>query len=339
MQRRDFSAALLGTLAGSACTAQRDAAPNNLIDVRLAVGGMAQLVYLPTTLAQRLGHYREEGLNVQLQDFPGGAKALQAMLGGSADVVSGFYDHTLQMAVEGRALQSFVSILQYPGLALVASPATKRPVDRIAHFRGATVGVTAPGSSTHFFLNYLLRKHLVDPDEVAVVGIGHGATALAAVQTGRVDAAVVTDPALAQLVRSAPRLAILADTRTPEGVRDLFGVKQYPASVFYSQRSWMGRHKDTARRLARAMKRTLHWISTHTAQQIAARMPPEHVGPDRSLYEEALMMSMGIYSPDGVMQPEGPKAVLEVLSLSIKALKNATIDLAATYTNEFVAET
>jgi NitT/TauT family transport system substrate-binding protein len=80
--------------------------------VRIAIGGQNQMIYLPTTLAQELGFYRDEGVEVELQDFAGGSKALQALVGGSADVVSGFYDHTIQMAAEGRALMAFVTMLR-----------------------------------------------------------------------------------------------------------------------------------------------------------------------------------------------------------------------------------
>src|SRR5919198_787555 len=70
--------------------------------VRLGVGGQALLVYLPTTLAERLGYYRDEGLNVHIEDLQGGSKALQALQGGSVDVVSGYYDHTIQMQAKKR---------------------------------------------------------------------------------------------------------------------------------------------------------------------------------------------------------------------------------------------
>src|SRR4029077_4773203 len=63
--------------------------------VRIAIGGQNQMVYLPTTLAQELGFYHDEGIDAELQDFAGGAKSLQALVGGSADVVSGFYYHTI----------------------------------------------------------------------------------------------------------------------------------------------------------------------------------------------------------------------------------------------------
>jgi NitT/TauT family transport system substrate-binding protein len=91
-------------------------------DVRIAIGGQTQMIYLPTTLAQELGYYRDEGIDVELQDFAGGAKALQALVGGSADVVSGFYDHTIQMAAEGREFVAFVTMLRFPGMVLATSP-------------------------------------------------------------------------------------------------------------------------------------------------------------------------------------------------------------------------
>ncbi len=137
-----ISAALLLTLAACA----RREAP----EIRIAVGGAEQLVYLPTTLAQQLGFYEAEGLHVKLESFPGGAKSLQALLGGSADVVSGFYDHTLQMAAEGRRLKAFALMLHYPGMAVVVSPQKSGAIHRLEDLKGAVVGVTAPGSSTHW---------------------------------------------------------------------------------------------------------------------------------------------------------------------------------------------
>src|SRR6476660_8531194 len=104
--------------------------------VRVAVGGQNQMVYLPTTLAQELGFYREEGLDVELQDFAGGAKALQSLVGGSADVVCGFYDHTIQMASEGREFVAFVTMLRFPGLVLVTSPQSAGAVSTIADLKG-----------------------------------------------------------------------------------------------------------------------------------------------------------------------------------------------------------
>ena len=193
-----ISAALLLLLTG--CASRQ--AP----EIRIAVGGAEQLVYLPTTLAQQLGFYEAEGVRVKLESFPGGAKSLQALLGGSADVVSGFYDHTLQMAAEGRRLKAFALMLHYPGMALVVAPQKSGTIHRIEDLKGAAVGVTAPGSSTHMLINYLLVKHGLTPGDISAIGIGGGAGAAAAVERGKVDAAIVTDPVLTQLVKRNPNL-------------------------------------------------------------------------------------------------------------------------------------
>ena len=119
------------------------------------------MVYLPTTLAQELGFYREEGLDIELQDFAGGAKALQALVGGSADVVCGFYDHTIQMAAEGRALVAFVTMLRFPGLVLVTSPQSAKTVKTNEDLKGRVAGVTTAGSSSQILLTYQIgRAHV-----------------------------------------------------------------------------------------------------------------------------------------------------------------------------------
>ena len=304
--------------------------------VRLAIGGASQIVYLPTTLAAQLGYYAQEGLDVQFQDYPGGAKALQSLLGGSADVVSGFYDHTIQMAVEGQPMQAFIVMVRHPGLVLAVSPAAQKRIGSIEDLAGAKVGVTAPGSSTHFFLNYLLAKHGLHPDSVSVIGIGHSGSAVAAMESGSVDAAVMTDPGISQITRRTGPVRILSDTRSPNGVQAEFDTEEVPASVLYARREWIEQNADTVQRLVRAMRRTLTWIQEHDAKAIAARMPPAYRGTDAALYETALTVSIPIFALGGPMPEPGARAVERVLRLSLPKVRDAKFDLSATYTDRFV---
>src|SRR5215467_5840891 len=71
-------------------------------DVQIAVGGKTSLYYLPLTIAEQLGYFKDEGLSVSIADFAGGSQALRAVVGGSADVVSGAYEHTLNMQPKGQ---------------------------------------------------------------------------------------------------------------------------------------------------------------------------------------------------------------------------------------------
>src|SRR4029077_18063297 len=136
--------------------------------ITLAVGGGSCLCYLPTMLAQALGEYEKAGLNVEVVDFKGGSESLKAVIGGSADVVSGYFDHCVNLAAKGQHLQSFVVYDRYPGFALVVSPKHSGEINSIKDLAGKKVGVSAPGSSTDFFLKYMLSKNSVDPNSVGV---------------------------------------------------------------------------------------------------------------------------------------------------------------------------
>jgi NitT/TauT family transport system substrate-binding protein len=304
--------------------------------VRIAIGGQNQMVYLPTTLAQELGFYREEGLDAELQDFAGGAKALQALVGGSADVVSGFYDHTIQMAAEGREFVAFVTMLRFPGLVLVTSPQSAATLSTIATLKGHIAGVTTAGSSSQMLLTYILQRNGLAADAVSITAIGSAATAIAALEHGKVDVGMVADPAFTLVHRRNPTVRVLADLRTAEGVDAALGTHAYPASVLYAKGEWIRANRDTTRRLARAITRTLTWMQAHTPQEIADKTPKTFRGDDDALYVEALKASMPMFSPDGMMAAEGTEVVRTLLAGSMDKVRAATIDLSNTYTNEFI---
>jgi NitT/TauT family transport system substrate-binding protein len=316
----------------SACARQSTGARH----VRIAVGGQNQMVYLPTTLAQELGFYRDEGIDAELQDFAGGAKALQALIGGSADVVSGFYDHTIQMAAEGRELVAFATMLRYPGLVLVTSPQSAASVRTIADLKGRIAGVTTAGSSSQMLLTYMLQRSGVAADAVSITAIGSAATAVAALEHGKVDVGMVADPAFTLIQRRNPTVRVLSDLRTADGVNAALGARAYPASVLYAKGEWIRANRDTTERLARAVTRTLAWMQSHTPTEIAAKTPKTFRGEDDGLYVDALKASMPMFSPDGSMPAEGTEVVRTLLAGSMEKVRGATIDVSKTYTNEFI---
>src|SRR6202012_5613768 len=210
------------------------------------------LCYLPTILAQQLGEYERAGLNVELVDLKGGSDALKAVLGGSADVVSGYFDHCVNLAAKKQELVSFVVYDRYPGLVLVVSPSHTAEIKSIKDLAGKKVGVSAPGSSTDFFLKYLLKKNGVDPASVAVIGVGLGGTSVAAMEQGQIDAAVMLDPSVTVLQGSHPDLKILADTRTQKDTLAMFG-GEYPGGALYTTAAWIASHEKETQALTNAM--------------------------------------------------------------------------------------
>jgi NitT/TauT family transport system substrate-binding protein len=305
--------------------------------VTIAIGGAGCLCYLPTVLAEQLGEYNKAGVDIELINFKGGSQALTAVIGGSADVVSGYYDHCVNLAARNQNLQAFVVYDRYPGLVLGVSPRHAGEINSVKDLAGKKVGVSAPGSSTDFFLKFLLARAGVATDSAAVIGIGLDATAVAAMEQGTVDAAVMLDPTPTLLHAKFPPLKILSDTRTQDDTLSVFG-GEYPGGALYTRGDWIAKHEKETAALTTAILATLKWIHSHTPEEIMAKMPDGLVGPDKMLYLAALKNTIPMYSTTGRMDPKGAEAVLAVFSKSSPDVAKAKIDLAKTYTNKFVEQ-
>lgn len=297
--------------------------------VRIAVQPPSTNNY-PTHLAGWLGFYKEEGVDVAISQIAGASKILEAVVGGSADVGGGVYEQAIQMAAEGREVVCFVSLLRSPNFAIVAR--AKSPPD----LKGKSVGVSSPGSPSQFYVNHLLLAAGMSPADVSIAGIGMGATAVAALEHGQVDAAVLFGSAIPEALAHRPDLVMLADTRTPEGLRAVFGVDDYPASCLLGRGDWLRAHNAAARGIARAEVRALGWIRDHSAENILARVPAEFRVGDRVAELDAIRLAKRMYSPDGRIKPESAEAVRRVLAESLEPVRRAKVDLERTYTNAYV---
>src|SRR6188508_407224 len=303
--------------------------------VTLAVGGASCLCYLPTMLAKQLGEYEKAGVNVEVIEFKGGSEALKAVIGGSADVVSGYFDHCVNLAAKKQNLQAFVVYDRFPGFALVVSPKHSAEINSIKDLANKKVGVSAPGSSTDFFLKFILKKNGVDPNSVGVIGVGLGATAVAAMEQGTIDAAIMLDPAVTILQGQDKNLKILSDTRSQKDTLAVFG-GEYPGGALYTRAEWIAAHPKEVQAMTNAIVNTLKWIHSHTPEEIADKMPANLVGKDKALYVSALKNTLPMFSETGRMDPKGAAAVLAVFSQSSPDVAKANIDLSKTYTNTYV---
>ena len=303
--------------------------------VTLAIGGASCLCYLPTMLAKQLGEFQKAGVNVDVVEFKGGSESLKAVMGGCADVVSGYFDHCVNLAAKGQHLQSFVVYDRFPGFALVVSPKHTNEIKSVKDLANKKVGVSAPGSSTDFFLKYMLHKYGVDPNSVGVIGVGLGASAIAAMEQGQIDAAIMLDPAVTLLAGKYKDLKILSDTRSQKDTLAVFG-GEYPGGALYTQADWIAAHEKEVQGMTTAIVSTLKWIHSHSPEEIADKMPPELVGKDKALYVAALKNTLPMYSRTGLMDPKGASAVLAVFAQSSPAVAKANIDLSKTYTNKYV---
>jgi NitT/TauT family transport system substrate-binding protein len=282
-----------------------------------------------------LGFFRKEGLEVTVQDLAGTAKAMQSLLGGSSDVVAGGYDAAVQMTVEGQPIQAIATLERWPPLAVVAAAASARQLRTIRDLKGAVVGVSSPGSSNHRFINYLLAKNGMSLSDISTVGVGVNFSMAAAIQHGHVDAAVAGPLGMALLSKN-PRLITLADCRTAEGARQTLGTANLPFIVLMVRPEWIRENPETISKLGQATRQTLAWIHEHSAEDVRDAMLPEYTGQDAAVYVRAVRDILPAFSADGIMPADGPANVKEFLGVSDRRVRDASIDLKATYTNEFV---
>jgi NitT/TauT family transport system substrate-binding protein len=278
----------------------------------------------PSHFAQWLGYFHDEGLDVEISQIAGASRVLEAIVGGSADVGGGVYEQAIQMAEEHRDVVSFVSLLRSPNFALVALPG----ITSIADLKGKIAGVSSVGSPSQVYLNHLLKAAGVPVESVSATTVGMGATAAAAVEHGQVQAAILFGSAITALQARRPDVVILADTRTPEGLRAVFGVDDYPASCLLARESWLRANPEVAKKMARAMLRSLVWIREHSAEEILARLPKENQVGDPAAEIAAIKMAKPMYSVDGRISLESAEAVQRV--------RGTKVDLSKTYTNEFL---
>jgi NitT/TauT family transport system substrate-binding protein len=303
-------------------------------DVHIAVGGKNAFYYLPLTIAEQLGYFKQEGLEVKISDFAGGAQALRAVVGGSAEVVSGAYEHTISMQGKKQYMTAFVLQGRLPQIALGVSKAKAAGFKSFKDLKGMKIGVSAPGSSTHNLVKQLLTKAGLDPaKDVAIVGVGVGASVIAAMKGGQIDAVSNVDPMMTKLELDGD-VRIVADTRTVKGTQEVWGAP-LPAGCLYAPEEFVKKYPNVAQALASAIVRADKWIATASATDVARVVPESYLLGDRALYLFAYDKVKEAISPDGLISDAGARATLAALREFDPGVKSAQIELARTYTNEF----
>lgn len=301
--------------------------------VTVAVGGQGVLYHLPLTIAQQLGFFASEGLDVTVRDFPGGAPALQAVQAGAADVCSGAYEHTIRMQGLGQMYRAFVLQGRAPQLALGVSARALPHYRQWGDLRGRRVGVSAPGSSTHLVASMVLARAGLSERDVSFVGVGSSEGALAALRSGLVHALCHADP-LMTMLEQRNEVRLLSDMRTLKGAQDVFGGVM-PAGSLYAPQAFLQKHPVQAQALANGIVHALKWLQTAAPGDLLKAVPPGYLLGNRGLYLAAFGKMRDTISPDGLMPEEGPATALRALARVQPGLDGGRVDLARTYTNEF----
>ncbi len=347
MFRRALTITAIGALAiGSvaACSSSASSSSNSnkaggssssMPTVTMMVGGIDKQIYLPYQLAQDLGFYKKYGVNVQLStEVNGGVGAEDAMASGQVDMAGAWYIHTIDFQSKGKQVEDIVQLSGAPGEREMC--ATNSGVHSAADFKGKTLGVTDLGSGTDELTQFMAAKKGISRKQYHTLAVGAGATAIAAIQRGSASCVMTTQPTVGAL--ESKKLAYPAiDLATTQGAQAALG-GAWPAAGVLALTSWVNSHKATVQKVVDALVATMHWINTHSASDIADKLPSDFVENStitKAQYVAGLSTDKGQFLPDGIMPAGGPKTVFameKVIGTDV-----SKVDLASTFTTEFAA--
>ena len=299
--------------------------------VRFAGGGVALYGYMPFFVCVGQNLFAKHGVEPEVAMFPGGARAMQAVLGGSSDVACGYYEHTIQMAAKGAHLTAFVLQAQNSGLVLGAN----KKINSLADLKGKKVGVSAPGSATHLFVNQLLAKNGMKPTDIAAIGVGTTQTALTAFDRGEVDALSLFDPIIADLELKGT-INILADARDSAGTRAIFG-GPYASGSLYASADWIPKNETAVRACAGAIQEAVTFLKGATPEQAIGALEKGMCAVGMDVCTSAFTRNKDAFNHECRITPEMAETVKRMLASFDPAIAAANIDLPATYTVRYLS--
>ena len=332
--RRSFVAAAAASLlaATGARTAFSQGKPEKA-KVAIAVASRAALESLPLAIADRLGYFTAEGLEVEIHDFGGAAHALQAVLDGTDDVVGGAFEQTINLQSRNQFFRAFVLLGRAPQVAVGVCTKTMSTYKTVADLRGRRIGVVMASSSANTVARGVLMRGGVKPQDVNFVDLASVGAAMAAVRSGQLDAISCTEPLMTLLEHRAD-VRIIADTRSLSGAQELFGGPM-PSACLYAPGDYVQKNPRTVQALANAVVHALKWLQTAGPSDLIKQVPEAYLFGDRSLYLASFNKVHEAIAVDGLITDEGAKTALRAMGRLDPSVKVDKIDLARTFTNEF----
>lgn len=318
---------------GSAASGGSTSGSAEMPTVSLMVGGIDKQIYLPYQLAEQLGYYAKYGVKVELStEQQGGVGAEDAMASGQVDMVGAWYVHTVDFQSKGKNVISLVQLSSAPGERVMCNP--KANVTSGADLKGKTVGVTDLGSGTDELTQFIASKAGLAKTDYHTIAVGAGATAIAAIQRGSADCVMTTQPTVGAL--ESKNLAVPAiDLATADGAKAALG-GTLPSAGLLAKADWVNSHEDTVQKVVNALVDTMHWISSHSAQDIADKLPQSYVQNatiSKDQYVAALNQDKAQFLPDGIMPAGGPKTIFdEEKTIGVDTSK---VNIADTFTQKY----
>ena len=304
--------------------------------IAVAVGGsISQMNKVAYTMALHRKYFEQEGLTVDSSAFSSGTAALQSLIGGSADVAEGAFEHTLRLQTKGVGLTCLATFGRYPGNVLVVRKSEAGKIRSVKDLVGKKIGISAPGASTQNFVAGLMSRAGVDWKASSYISIGTGPSAVAAMRSGgELDALVNLDPAISSLADSDD-VVVLSDSRTEGGTKDAFG-GPYLADCLMVKNDFLKANPNTSQAIANAIVHAMQWMMTASVDDIIKSLPSEYYKSDEKTYRKSLEKNLSAFQWNGIVSNEAAQNVWDSIAVLEPSLKEFKIDVTATHDNRLI---
>lgn len=311
----------------------RAVTPGKLPKVSIALAAKHSLYHLPLTLAEQLGFFRQAGVAVDWVAHDAGAHAMASLVSGKADVVAGAFEHVFNVQYQQHKHQAFVLMGRSPQVCMGVSTRLSR-LKSLTELKGARVGVSSVGSSTHAMACQWLLLHGVLPEDVVFVEVGSSGGVLEALRSGSIDALCNPDPIMHWLEMKGDVL-LVGEARSLQGAQQVMG-GAVPGASLMAREAFLQGQPEIAQALTDGVVHALKWLKTAGPTDLFRHVPAHHWMNDRAAYLGAFEKLRETYAIDGFVQEDTVLNLWRAQARLTGRMQTSRVLLAHTYNNNFV---
>ncbi|MBP2026470.1 NitT/TauT family transport system substrate-binding protein [Acetoanaerobium pronyense] len=282
---------------------------------KVVVSEFRGMNYAAVHIADALGYFEEEGIEVEFAVYGDGPVAFQGMHAGDSQFCMLSIEPVFRAFDEGLE-SKVVAALDTTRLYGFAG---SKDITEISQLKGKTVFAGAPGSAPYSFIWSILEEGGLNPaEDVTFAQMQYGAS-MAALEQGTIDASYMDHYNRNKF--SAIGANFLVDGADMETKKRVFGSEKFEGSIITATKKFVDENPETVQSFINGVAKGAKWLTSHSDEEVAEVLMPYHDGSTKEDLIERISLIKIAYSPDLKISEEGYEA-MENFSLKTGVLKN-----------------
>ena len=252
---------------------------------------------IPLWTGRELGIFRKYQLDLEGVLIVGGARGMQALLGGSTHSANMAAMVPIRTALSGGEVVIVGCFLNKNLLKFIAQKDITKPSD----LRGKKIGIANFGGSNEFGVLLALREWGIPREAVTVIPAGGSVARLIAMDGRGLDATVISyDHALIAAQKGMTILGDLAEI-----------VPEFPDRLIVVRRSFLEKERDVVKRFLQALSESIYLVSAQREKILP--VISKHLKVDRKVAEETYNLYSNVYSLPPRVGKKGIRNVADIV--------------------------